>query len=406
MLIAETLSVALGALRANALRSVLTMLGVVIGVGAVIAMVAIGQGAQKQIEDRLAALGTRLLTVLPNQQRMGGVTSAADRAPLDVGDAVALRDSTPFLSAVQAEVESRFQVQYRTRNVSVGIIGTTPNFLEVRNYEIDVGRMFTDREDEAQRRVAVLSPTLTEDLGVPSVAALLGEKIRIKGIYFTVIGITKPKGGAAFGNQPDEQILIPLTTARFWVHGGRRLRSISALAVSEAEIPQAMSEIQRTLRRRHKLPPGRPDNFIIRNQSEFLTTAAESSATFTALLAGIAGVSLLVGGIGIMNIMLVSVTERTREIGVRKALGATRLNILLQFLIESIVLCVAGGILGIAAGWGGATMLARSLGQAPVMSGTAVAIAFIFSVAVGLVFGVWPARRAAALDPIAALRYE
>ena len=407
MLIGEILNVALGALRANKLRSLLTMLGVVIGVGAVIAMVAIGSGAQEQIQSRIAALGTTLLTVNPNMQRGGGGVMAADAAPLEVDDYIALRDSSRYIAAVQPEMRRNLTLQFGTKNANPPIVGTTANYLQVRNYKLAKGRMFTDLEDEGKRRVAVLGPAVLENMGIDTPDAILGQNIRIRGVQFEVIGILAPKGGATpFGN-PDENVLIPLQTARFRTHGsGSRLNSISVLAPTEEAIPHATAEIQRILRRTHKLRPGRPDNFRISNQSEFLVAAADNQKTFTALLAGIAGVSLIVGGIGIMNIMLVSVTERTREIGVRKALGATKGMILLQFLIEAVVLCILGGIIGIIAGGGGAYALSKQMGLPTSISMSSVLLAFAFSAGVGVLFGVWPARRAAGLDPIQALRYE
>jgi len=410
MLIGEILSVALGALRANKLRSLLTMLGIVIGVGAVIAMVAIGSGAQKQIQSRIAALGTTLLTVNPGQQRQGGgfgVVSGTDQAALEVDDYIALRDSSQYIAAVQPEMRRSLTLQFGTKNANPPIVGTTANYLQVRNFKIAKGRMFTELEDAGKRRVAVLGPTVLENLGIDTPDAVLGQMVRIRGVQFEVIGILEPKGGASpFGN-PDENVLIPLQTARFRTHGsGSRLNSMSILAPTEEAIPQTTAEIQRILRRTHRLRPGRPDNFRISNQSEFLVAAADNQKTFTALLAGIAGVSLVVGGIGIMNIMLVSVTERTREIGVRKALGATKGMILLQFLIEAVVLCILGGIIGILAGGGGAMALSRQMGLPTSISMSSIVLSFVFSAIVGVVFGVWPARRAASLDPIQALRYE
>ena len=409
MLIGEILNVALGALRANKLRSLLTMLGIVIGVGAVIAMIAIGTGAQKQIQDRIAALGTTLLTINPGQQRMGGgggVASETDRAPLELDDATALRDSSEFIIAVQPQLQRNLTLQFGAKNTNVQIIGTTANYLEVRKYTIAKGRMFTEKEDEGKRRVAVLGPGVLTNLETTP-EAILGQNIRIRGIQFEVVGILESKGQASSFGNPDENVLIPIQTARYRTHGqGTRLASISVLARSEAEIPEATADIQRILRRTHKLRPGRPDNFRISNQSEFLVAAADNQKTFTALLAGIAGVSLVVGGIGIMNIMLVSVTERTREIGVRKALGATRGMILLQFLIEAVVLCLLGGIVGILAGGGGAMALSLKMGMPTQISMSSVVLAFVFSAGVGVLFGVWPARRAASLDPIQALRYE
>jgi putative ABC transport system permease protein len=402
----ETLAVALGALRANKLRSFLTMLGVVIGVGAVIAMVSIGRGAQESVNQRIAALGTTLLTVMPGQIGQRGVASASDRAKLTMDDATALQQRGQYIAAVQPEMQGQAQVQYGSANTSTSVIGTTANYPEVRKYTVASGRMFNDGENEGNQRVAVLGSAVVTNLGVTNGAALVGEPIRIKGIQFMVVGVLAEKGqGSAFGN-PDDQVLIPINTARFRVLGTDRIRAINVLAPSEGAINQTMAEIQSILRRSHRLRPGQSDDFSIRNQSDFLNTLGETTQTFTFLLAGIAAVSLLVGGIGIMNIMLVSVTERTREIGVRKALGATRRTILLQFLIEAVLLCLLGGIVGVAVGAGAAYGLSRAASWKASISPLAVVLAFAFSAAVGVIFGVWPARRAAKLDPIQALRYE
>jgi putative ABC transport system permease protein len=406
MLIGEIISVALGALRANKLRSLLTMLGIVIGVAAVIAMIALGNGAQKAVKDRISALGTTLLTIMPGQAfGMGGIRQG-DQTKMTMDDAKAIEEHAEHILAVQPEMQRQLQIQYNNRNANTSIIGTSANYLEVRKYELDAGKMFTPAHDAARARVAVIGPAVAQLLGFDNPIALVGEQVRIRGIQFDVIGVLKSKGqGAGFGN-PDEQVLIPINTARFRAMGTDRLRSINVLASSEDDIPLAMAEIQKVMRRQHRLRPGKEDDFNIRNQSDFLNTLGETTAVFGLLLAGIATVSLVVGGIGIMNIMLVSVTERTREIGVRKALGATRVNILAQFLIEAIVLCIMGGIVGILLGSGTAFMLSRSFQWNTQISSSAVVMAFMFSAAVGVVFGVWPARRAAMLDPIQALRYE
>jgi putative ABC transport system permease protein len=267
------------------------------------------------------------------------------------------------------------------------------------------GKMFNDAEDRGRERVAVLGAAIPDNLGAAP-ASLVGEPIRIGGLQYTVIGVLASKGQTGGFQNPDDQILIPINTARFRAFGSDRIRSINVLAPSEAQIPETMADIEKVLRRQHKLMPGADDDFSIRNQSDFLATLGETTQVFTALLAGIAAVSLLVGGIGIMNIMLVSVTERTREIGVRKALGATRGNILLQFLIEAIVLCVLGGIGGVILGAGGAIVANKTASWATSVSLMSVVVALMFSAAVGIIFGVWPARRAAAMDPIVALRYE
>src|SRR5688500_13057036 len=316
MLLGEILRVAMGALRANKLRSFLTMLGIVIGVAAVIAMIALGRGAQKAVNERISALGTTLLTVTPGQIFGRGVAAEADRARLTMDDADALSDSGGYVVAVRPEMSRQLQVQYLNRNTNTQVVGTTANYLDVRKYELQAGRMFTRGEDESRRRVAVLGPEVAKNLG-----------------FLASNGPPSP------WNNPDDQVLSPIQTARCRVLGSDRVRSISVLARSERDIPETMASIQRVLRREHRLRPERPDDFTIRNQADFLNTLGETTQVFSLLLAGIAAVSLLVGGIGIMNIMLVSVTERTREIGIRKALGASRRTILLQFLIEAEVLC-------------------------------------------------------------------
>jgi len=407
MPIVETLAVALEALRANKLRSFLTMLGIVIGVAAVIAMVALGRGAQQSVKERIASLGTTLLTVTPGQARGPGfVASSSDRAPLMMDDSDAIDERAAFVTAVQPEISRSLQVVYGSRNTNTAVVGATANYLEVRRFTIDSGRMFSTAEDAARRRVAVVGPQVVSDLGVAAPAALVGENVRINGIQFEVIGVLASKGqGAGFAN-PDDQVLVPIQTARYRLIGNDHLRAINVLSPSEDDIPATMAEVRRILRREHRLRTGQDDDFTIRIQSDFLATLGETTQVFTYLLAGIAAVSLLVGGIGIMNIMLVSVTERTREIGVRKALGATQANILLQFLIEAVVLCLLGGTVGIGLGSGSAVFLRSAFQWNTSVGASSILIAFAFAAAVGVVFGVWPARRAAALDPIESLRYE
>jgi putative ABC transport system permease protein len=302
-------------------------------------------------------------------------------------------------------MQQSLQVKYGNQNSNVNVVGTTSNYVDVRNYTVPYGRMFTPGEDEGRQRYAVLGAAVPRMLGGNAVA-MIHQNILIRGISFEVIGILSEKGAAGgFGN-PDEQILIPLNTARYRVFGSNRVRSFSIQVADSVPIEQGMVDLERVLRREHKIRPGGENDFTIRNQQDVLATQQQATQVFTSLLASIAAVSLLVGGIGIMNIMLVSVTERTREIGVRKALGATRLNIMMQFLIEALTLCLLGGIIGILLGIGTAVLLAKVMLWNTLISPMSIAIAFVFSAAVGLFFGIWPARRASKLDPIIALRYE
>jgi putative ABC transport system permease protein len=406
MLLGEIIGVALSALRVNKLRSILTMLGIVIGVAAVIAVVALGRGAQQAVNERISSLGTTMLTVIPGQVFTGGVASSTDRAKLYVEDATALAQRGTLFAGVEPEMSRTLQVQYRNQNTSTQVIGTTANYADVRKYTLAAGRMYSEADDNGRQRVAVLGATTAANLGATAPEGIVGSMIRIRGIQFEVIGVFAPKGGATGFSDPDDQVIIPLNTGRFRVFDTKELRAINVLAMSEAQIPETMTEIESIMRRQHRLPSGRDDDFNIRNQSDFLNAAQQTTQVFGLLLAGIATVSLLVGGIGIMNIMLVSVTERTREVGIRKALGATRRNILAQFLIEAVVLCVVGGIIGIVVGAGTAVVMRYGLHWNTDVSLGAVGAAFVFSAVVGVVFGVWPARRAASLDPIVALRYE
>src|SRR6185503_17734067 len=275
MLIGEIISVALGALRANKLRSLLTMLGIVIGVGAVIAVVALGTGAQQAVKDRIAALGTTLLTVSPGQQRGQGVAIAGAQQKLIIDDAKAIDERATHVIAVQPEMRSQQQIVWGNKNASTQIIGTTPNYLEVRKYAMAYGRMFTAADDEGRQRVAVLGSAVVDNLGVTNPEALVGESVRIRGTQFTVVGVMKSKGQANAFQNPDDEILVPIQTARFRVNGSDRLQSISALAESEDAIPDAMADIQRVIRRQHKIRQGAPDDFQIRNQSDILATTQE-----------------------------------------------------------------------------------------------------------------------------------
>ena len=404
MLLGETIAVAFQSIRANKLRAVLTMLGIIIGVGAVITMVALGSGAQRAVEERIAALGANVLTVFAGQGRFGGIR-ITDQTILSTDDYEALLRDATLLSAVVPEMQQSFQVKYGNQNSNVNVVGTTPNYIEVRNYSVPHGRMFTSGDDEARQRYAVLGAAVPRMLGA-NPAGMINQTIQIRGINFEIIGVLSEKGAAGGWGNPDEQILIPLQTAKYRVFGSDRLRSMSVQVADGVPIEQGMVDLERVLRREHKIRPGQENDFTIRNQQDLLATQQQTTQVFTTLLASIAAVSLLVGGIGIMNIMLVSVTERTREIGVRKALGATRGNIMLQFLVEALALCLVGGALGVLLGVGAAITLSRVMQWNTLISPAAVTIAFGFSAIVGLFFGLWPARRAARLDPIVALRYE
>ena len=399
----ETIMVALGAIRANFLRSILTMLGIVIGVGAVITMVALGSGAQQAVEEQIQALGTDLLSVYPGQSWSHGV-ARGERVNLTVEDADALLRDGYALKAVVPELSRSQQVEFSGANANINIMGTTPGYIDVQNFDIVAGRMFTEADGNQRRRVAVLGSGVPDQLGANG-QAMIGQYISIRGLMFEVIGLLSEKGTQGHNN-PDEQVLVPLPTAQHRVFGTNRLRGITVQVMDPDSMGVAMIGMERVLRREHGVQPGAANDFQIRDRTEYLATAQETTKTFTFLLAGIAGVSLLVGGIGIMNIMLVSVTERTSEIGVRKALGATRGNILAQFLVEAVTLCTLGGVIGILAGTGGAYALSYFQGWDTVVSMNAVIAAFLFSAAVGVFFGIWPARRASRLDPIEALRYE
>jgi putative ABC transport system permease protein len=404
MHVGETVLVAFESIRVNKLRAALTTLGIIIGVAAVITMVAIGSGAQRAVEQTISSLGARLLTIFPGQSFQRGIASMT-RVSVTMDDYKALVKSATLLSAVVPELSQNLQVKYLNKNLNTSVVGTTANYAEVHNYTATYGRTFTAGDDDARQRFAVLGSDVPDQLEA-NPQALINQTILIRGIPFEVIGVLSRKGAQGSFNNPDEQILVPLQTARYRIFGTDRLRSISVQVMDSVPLEQGMVDVERVIRRTHKIRPGADNDFQIRNQQEILATQQQATQIFTTLLASIAAVSLLVGGIGIMNIMLVSVTERTREIGVRKALGATRLNILLQFLIEALVLCLSGGFLGILVGTLITVIVARTAGWNVFISPGAVAISFAFSAMIGLFFGIWPARRAARLDPITALRYE
>jgi putative ABC transport system permease protein len=404
LIVKEIIAVALGAIRANAMRSFLTTLGIIIGVAAVIAMVALGEGAQRSVEQQIQRMGTNVLTIRPGQSMFGGV-SREGTTKLTLEDAEALRDGGAGLLTVAPEISSRSQIMYQRWNSNNQIVGTWPEYFDMYDHALIAGRYFNEGEVQGRRRVAVLGYSVPEQLNTPA-SLLVGSTVQINNQPFEVIGVLAEKGEAAW-IRPDEQVFMPITTAMYRVFGGRdRMSAIYAATGSPEQLDRAFGEIDRVLRREHRIRPGEEVDFNIRNSADLLATFNETNQVFSYLLAGIAGVSLLVGGIGIMNIMLVSVTERTREIGVRKALGATRKAILFQFLIEALVLCFLGGVIGVLAGWGGARIMSDVAGWQTAVSPSSVVIALGFSAGIGLFFGIWPAQRAARLDPIDALRYE
>ena len=398
----ETVRVALASLRGNPFRTALTMLGVIIGVAAVIAMLALGRGATRAVNEQLAALGADTLTVTTGMRWAQGV--AREQQSLTVRDAEALAQGARHVTAVVPEQGGREQLRIGARNFSVQVIGTRPDFATVHGYVLAAGRMFSGSDDAARRRVAILGGDFPELVGMPA-AALIGATVVIKNLPFQVVGVYQRKGAVGFGN-PDDDAYIPLGTSQYRLRGNDEVQTISVVVARGSALAQAMVEIERVLRREHALLPGRDNDFTILDRRQFLATQQETAQILSFLLAGIAAVSLVVGGIGIMNIMLVTVTERTREIGIRKAVGATRGNVLRQFLIESVIMCLIGGAAGIGLGVGTAALLAQVAGWQTAVTVESLALAFGFSAAVGLVFGLWPARRAARLDPVEALRHE
>ena len=398
----EIVRIALGSIRANFMRATLTMLGVIIGVAAVITMVALGSGAQKAIDQQLQALGANLLTINTGMWFMRGVSRQQNTLTID--DAQLLGREAVHLTAVVPEMSIRDQVKSGNRNLNVSITGTTPNFADVQGFAIAAGRMFSGADDAARRRVVVVGAEVPGMLDTDA-AMLIGQTLQIRSVPFEVVGVFEAKGAVGMSN-PDDDIWIPLQTARYRLTGTDALQSISVEVAPSSTIEQAMVDIERILRRAHGILPGRDNDFAIFDRKTFFNARAQATEIFSYLLASIAGVSLVVGGIGIMNIMLVTVTERTREIGIRKAMGARRTTILMQFLVESVTLCVLGGVLGIALGAGLSMLLAKFAGWQTEVTAGSVMLSFGFAAAVGLLFGLMPARRASRLDPIEALRYE
>jgi putative ABC transport system permease protein len=409
----QTLLISLQSLSGNKLRSALTVLGIVIGVAAVIAMLGIGRGAQASITANITSIGTNLLFIRPGATQQGGVRTAQGSAgSLTLDDSTALL-AVPGVAAVAPEVDGRIQVIYQGVNANTSLVGTTPDYAIARNAEVAQGEFISASNVSGRSLVAVLGNTVAVNL-FGDAGAAVGQTIRASGVPMKVIGVLVAKGGSGFGNQDDE-IIVPITTAQTRLVGARRfgastsVNTVNVQVASADQIDTVSAAISEVLRERHKVLAGAED-FSVQSQADVLSTLTGVTNTLTLFLGGIAGISLVVGGIGVMNIMLVSVTERTREIGIRKAVGARRSDILTQFLVESAALSLLGGLIGIALGWGIAASLGRvQLGGnsiKPVVGLDSVLLATLFSAAVGLFFGIYPAMRAAALAPVEALRYE
>lgn len=402
MLFWTIIKVALKSLYANKLRTFLAMLGIIIGVGSVISMLALGAGAQKQVMERIASMGTNLLIVHPAQRGLRGVMSDTSHR-LKLEDAKAILEKVQDVFQVAPVVRGSSQVKYYNKNIQTSVIGSSMTYFPIRNYKIEKGRSFVEDEVDRMARVAVIGPTTSENLfGEKSP---VGEKVKIKGINFSIVGVTKAKGSQGWRN-PDDQVTVPYTTAMKQLFGLDYIQEIDIQAEDNAVLGNIQKESTVILRRQHGLVEAMPDDFHFHNQAEIVETASEVTRTFTFLLGGIACISLIVGGIGIMNIMLVTVTERTREIGVRKAIGAKNRDILLQFLIEAIILSCLGGIIGVTIGISAAQMIEKWTQFVTVAKLSSILLALSFSAAVGIFFGYYPARRAAQLDPIESLRYE
>ena len=397
-----TIKVALKSLYANKLRSMLAMLGVIIGVAAVISMLAIASGAKLEVMERISSMGTNLLVVRPGQRGMHGVRSGTYQN-LTVEDAKVILSEIDSIEKVAPVVSGNAQLKYYNKNTRSMVTGTAVTYLSIRSFEVESGRFFTEAEVENMARVAVIGPQTAENLDMT--VDNLGETIKLKGLNFKVVGIQKSKGDYGRYN-PDEQAIIPYTTAMNVVFGLDALREIDIQAFGEASLEKVEEEVASLMRKRHRILPGQEDDFHVRNQADLIETASEFNRTFTYLLGAIASISLLVGGIGIMNIMLVTVTERTREIGIRKAVGAKDRDILRQFLIEALIMSGIGGMIGLVAGLSAASVIGATTEFTTTVELPGVILALSFAVIVGVFFGYYPARRAAMLDPIESLYYE
>jgi putative ABC transport system permease protein len=400
----EMLSLALREIRRNVLRSSLTMLGVIIGVAAVIVMVTLGSGATAQVAQDIGKLGTNLLDVRPGQGFRGGGGARIRAEPFDMDDVGAIRTEISGLSAVAPTSSRQVQIVYGNENWSTSAIGTDNDYLKARNWFLASGRQFTESELRSGKAVCIIGSTVRRELF--GGAEAVGSKIRLQHLSCEVIGVLESKGQSSFGTDQDDTLLMPLRTLQRRIAGNRDVGSISVSVQESGDMTKVQTEIERLMRERRKIKVGEEDDFFVGNMEQLIATLTGTTQVLTALLGAVAAVSLLVGGIGIMNIMLVSVTERTREIGIRLSIGAMAREVLTQFLVEALVLSSLGGLLGITIGVASSAAAAPLLGVPFVLQPGIILLAFVFSAAVGIVFGYFPARQAARLDPIEALRYE
>lgn len=400
----ESFLMAWASLVANKLRSILTMLGIIIGVAAVIALVSIGNGVKQDIQNSISSLGSNLLMVMPGAPRTPGVRpSAGSMKSLKVSDYEAI-SKLDGVKAASPMTSGSYVVIYQNKNWTTTVSGVNSNYMDVNNWTMKSGRFFSDKNVQNRERVAVVGQTVVKNLFGDEDP--VGAEIRVKNIPFRIIGVLNSKGSGSMGTDQDDIVLIPYTTAMERVEGVDYLRMIYVVGEDENGIDRLQSDIENLLRVRHGIKDSNLDDFNIQNMNSIMETMEETTGTLTLFLGAVAAISLVVGGIGIMNIMLVSVTERTREIGVRKALGATYNVIVTQFLIEAVVISLMGGLIGIVLGIGASKMISVSSGMSTVISIPTIVLSFAFSMAIGLVFGIYPARKAAKLNPIDALHYE
>ena len=400
----ESFLMAWASLIANKLRSLLTMLGIIIGVAAVIALVSIGNGVKQDIEDSISSLGSNLLVVMPGAPRTPGVRpSQGSMKSLKISDYEAIAKLEGVKAAIPM-TNGSYVVIYQNKNWTTSVAGVNSNFQDVNNWTMTSGRFFSDKNVQNRERVAVVGQTVVKNLFADEDP--VGKEIRVKNIPFRVIGVLNSKGSGAMGNDQDDVIFIPYTTAMERVEGVDYLRMVYVVASDDNGIDRLQSDIENLLRVRHSIKDTNLDDFNIQNMKSIMETMEQTTGTLTLFLGAVAAISLVVGGIGIMNIMLVSVTERTREIGIRKALGATYFVIVTQFLIEAVVISLMGGLIGIALGIGASKLIGLASGMSTVISVPTIVLSFAFSMAIGLVFGIYPARKAAKLNPIDALHYE